>query len=97
MALSVPGVPSIPYGGDGKRLAWTRRAPSGAKALASKLGGDGDRVSAVTPTWSKPVQGRRIESDFRKKAEFQTPLGCIGQLEDIAPLVLSWHRSTRLG
>jgi hypothetical protein len=38
-----------------------------------------------------------FESDFRKKVEFQTPLGCIGQLENIAPLVLSGHRSTLLG
>ena len=44
-----------------------------------------------TPAWSRPRACTRpgiAESDFRKQIEAQTPLGRIGQPQDIAPAVV---------
>jgi 3-oxoacyl-[acyl-carrier protein] reductase len=60
------------------------------KSLASELGGRGVRVNAVNPGMveTEGVHAAGFaESDFRKAVESQTPLGRIGQPEDIAPLV----------
>jgi 3-oxoacyl-[acyl-carrier protein] reductase len=61
------------------------------KSLAKELGPRKIRVNAVNPgmvesegTHSTGI----IESDFRKNTEAQTPLGRIGQPEDIAPAVV---------
>lgn len=60
------------------------------KSLASELGPRGIRVNAVNPGMveTEGVHAAGFaESDFRKAVESQTPLGRIGQPEDIAPLV----------
>ena len=60
------------------------------KSLASELGPRGVRVNAVNPGMveTEGVHAAGLaESDFRKSVESQTPLGRIGQPEDIAPLV----------
>jgi 3-oxoacyl-[acyl-carrier protein] reductase len=60
------------------------------KSLASELGGRGIRVNAVNPGMveTEGVHSAGFaEGDFRKTVESQTPLGRIGQPEDIAPLV----------
>ena len=60
------------------------------RSLASELGPRGIRVNAVNPGMveTEGVHAAGFaESDFRKSVESQTPLGRIGQPEDIAPLV----------
>jgi len=58
------------------------------KTLANELGPRKIRVNAINPgmvvTEGAQAQGI-IESDMRKQIEAQTPLGRIGQPEDIAP------------
>ena len=60
------------------------------RSLASELGPRGVRVTAVNPGMVE-TEGVRsaglAESEFRKSVESQTPLGRIGQPQDIAPLV----------
>src|SRR5437764_5109805 len=58
------------------------------RTLAKELGPRKIRVNAVNPGMvitEGAVAGGFSESDFRKIAESQTPLGRIGQTEDIAP------------
>jgi 3-oxoacyl-[acyl-carrier protein] reductase len=58
------------------------------KSLAKELGPRKIRVNAINPGMVE-TEGTRssgiTESDFRKEIEAQTPLGRIGQPEDIAP------------
>ncbi len=58
------------------------------KVLAKELGPRNIRVNAINPGMveTEGVQaGGFAEGDFRKQVEAQTPLGRIGQPEDIAP------------
>ena len=60
------------------------------RSLASELGPRGVRVTAVNPGMveTEGVHAAGLaESEFRKSVESQTPLGRIGQPQDIAPLV----------
>ncbi len=58
------------------------------RSLAKELGSRKIRVNAINPGMVE-TEGFKAaglhESDFRKQAEAQTPLGRIGQPEDIAP------------
>lgn len=61
------------------------------KALAKELGPRKIRVNSVNPGMieTEGLRGTGIaESDFRKQVEAQTPLGRIGQPNDIAPAVV---------
>ncbi|HTN01527.1 MAG TPA: SDR family oxidoreductase, partial [Planctomycetaceae bacterium] len=61
------------------------------KSLGQELGPRKIRVNAVNPGMieTEGTHGAGItESDFRKQIEAQTPLGRIGQPEDIAPAVV---------
>lgn len=57
-------------------------------ALAKELGPRGIRVNAINPGMIE-TEGFRSqglhESDFRKQVEAMTPLGRIGQVDDVAP------------
>jgi 3-oxoacyl-[acyl-carrier protein] reductase len=58
------------------------------RSLAKELGPRHIRVNAINPGMVETEgvhAGGFLESDFRKQAEAQTPLGRIGQPEDIAP------------
>jgi 3-oxoacyl-[acyl-carrier protein] reductase len=58
------------------------------KALAKELGPRNIRVNAINPGMVETEgvhAGGFIDSDFRKHMEAQTPLGRIGQPQDIAP------------
>jgi len=58
------------------------------KSLAKELGPRKIRVNAINPGMvvTEGVQAAGIEnSDFRRELESRTPLGRIGQVEDIAP------------
>src|SRR5206468_8875353 len=61
------------------------------KSLAQELGPRKIRVNAINPGMVE-TEGFRAagiaESDFRKTTEVQTPLGRIGQPDDIAPAVV---------
>jgi 3-oxoacyl-[acyl-carrier protein] reductase len=60
------------------------------KALAKELGPRKIRVNSINPGMVETEGFRRVgiaESDFRKQTEAQTPLGRIGQPQDIAPAV----------
>lgn len=61
------------------------------KSLAKELGPRGIRVNAINPGMVE-TEGFHAagltDSDFRKKTEAQTPLGRIGQPQDIAPAVV---------
>jgi 3-oxoacyl-[acyl-carrier protein] reductase len=60
------------------------------RSLAKELGPRNIRVNAINPGMveTEGVHAAGLaESDFRKQAEAQTPLGRIGQTEDIAPAV----------
>jgi 3-oxoacyl-[acyl-carrier protein] reductase len=60
------------------------------RSLAAELGPKGVRVNSVNPgmieTEGTHSQGV-TESDFRKQVEAQTPLGRIGRVDDVAPVV----------
>ncbi len=61
------------------------------RSLAKELGPRKIRVSAINPGMveTEGVHAAGIaESDFRKQVEAQTPLGRIGQVQDIAPAVV---------
>jgi len=61
------------------------------RSLAQELGPRKIRVNAVNPGMveTEGTHGAGItESDFRKQVETQTPLGRIGQPQDIAPAVV---------
>jgi 3-oxoacyl-[acyl-carrier protein] reductase len=58
------------------------------KSLAKELGARNIRVNSINPgmVLTEGVQAAGLaESDFRKQLEAQTPLGRIGQPQDIAP------------
>jgi len=59
------------------------------KTLAKELGPRGIRVNAINPGMIE-TEGLNTagmaQSDFRKMIEAQTPLGRIGQVDDIAPV-----------
>ena len=58
------------------------------RSLAKELGPRNIRVNSINPGMveTEGVHAAGItESDFRKQVESQTPLGRIGQTEDIAP------------
>ena len=58
------------------------------KVLAKELGPKGIRVNAVNPGMVETEGAKEfVESDFRKQVEAQTPLGRIGQPDDIASVV----------
>lgn len=60
------------------------------RSLAAELGPKGVRVNSVNPgmieTEGTHAQGI-TESEFRKQIEAQTPLGRIGRVDDVAPVV----------
>jgi 3-oxoacyl-[acyl-carrier protein] reductase len=60
------------------------------RSLAQELGPQGIRVNSVNPGMVE-TEGTHtlgiVESEFRSQTELQTPLGRIGQPEDIAPVV----------
>jgi 3-oxoacyl-[acyl-carrier protein] reductase len=60
------------------------------RSLAAELGPKGVRVNSVNPGMVE-TEGTQslgiIESEFRKQIEAQTPLGRIGRVDDIAPVV----------
>jgi 3-oxoacyl-[acyl-carrier protein] reductase len=61
------------------------------RSLAKELGPKKIRVNAVNPGMveTEGLHGAGfVESDFRKQIESQTPLGRIGQPQDIAPAVV---------
>src|SRR3989475_6428219 len=61
------------------------------KSLAKELGSRNIRVNAINPGMVESEGTHTagiMESDFRKNTEAQTPLGRIGQPEDIAPAVV---------
>ena len=65
-------------------------------ALAKELGPRNIRVNAINPGMVE-TEGVHtagfIESDFRKQLESQTPLGRIGQPEDVAPAAVFFASS----
>jgi 3-oxoacyl-[acyl-carrier protein] reductase len=66
------------------------------KALAKELGPRNIRVNAINPGMVETEgvhAGGFIESDFRKQMEAQTPLGRIGQPQDIAPAAVFFASS----
>jgi 3-oxoacyl-[acyl-carrier protein] reductase len=66
------------------------------KSLAKELGPRKIRVNAINPGMVETEgahSGGFINSDFRKQLEAQTPLGRIGQPEDIAPAALFFASS----
>jgi len=61
------------------------------KSLAKELGPRGIRVNSINPGMVETegtLSGGITESDMRKQVEAQTPLGRIGQPQDIAPAVV---------
>ncbi len=61
------------------------------RSLAKELGPRNIRVNAINPGMVETEgvhAGGFLESDFRKQVEAQTPLGRIGQPQDIAPAVV---------
>ena len=66
------------------------------KALAKELGSRKIRVNAINPGMveTEGLRGTEIAaSDFRKTTEAQTPLGRIGQPDDIAPAAVFFASS----
>jgi len=66
------------------------------KSLAKELGPRNIRVNAINPGMveTEGLRGAVIaESDFRKTVESQTPLGRIGQPDDIAPAAVFFASS----
>jgi len=66
------------------------------KSLAKELGPRNIRVNAINPGMveTEGLRGAGIaESDFRKTVESQTPLGRIGQPDDIAPAAVFFASS----
>jgi 3-oxoacyl-[acyl-carrier protein] reductase len=66
------------------------------RTLAKELGPRGIRVNAINPglVITEGVTTAGLDqSDFRKTLESQTPLGRIGQTEDIAPAVVFFASS----
>jgi 3-oxoacyl-[acyl-carrier protein] reductase len=66
------------------------------KVLAKELGPRNIRVNAINPGMVETEgvhAGGFIESDFRKQMESQTPLGRIGQPEDVAPAAVFFASS----
>jgi 3-oxoacyl-[acyl-carrier protein] reductase len=60
------------------------------RSLAAELGPKGVRVNSVNPGLieTEGTHGQGItEGDFRKQIEAQTPLGRIGRVDDVAPVV----------
>ncbi len=58
------------------------------KSLAKELGSRNIRVNAINPGMVETEGTHALglfESDYRKQIEAQTPLGRIGQPQDIAP------------
>jgi 3-oxoacyl-[acyl-carrier protein] reductase len=65
-------------------------------SLAKELGPRKIRVNAINPGMveTEGVRGAGLsESDFRKQIEAQTPLGRIGQPQDIAPAAVFFASS----
>ena len=61
------------------------------RALAKELGPRGIRVNAINPGMiqTEGVRAAGMDAgDFRKQPEAQTPLGRIGQTQDVAPAVV---------
>jgi 3-oxoacyl-[acyl-carrier protein] reductase len=61
------------------------------RALAKELGPRGIRVNAINPGMiqTEGVRAAGMDAgDFRKQLEAQTPLGRIGQTQDVAPAVV---------
>jgi 3-oxoacyl-[acyl-carrier protein] reductase len=66
------------------------------KSLAKELGSRQIRVNSINPGMVE-TEGLQalgvLESDFRKQIEAQTPLGRIGQVQDIAPAAVFFASS----
>ncbi len=70
------------------------------KSLAKELGPRKIRVNSINPGMveTEGVKAAGLnDGDFRKHVEAQTPLGRIGQTEDVAPAAVFWPRRTRPG
>ncbi len=70
------------------------------RSLAQELGPRKIRVNSINPGMVE-TEGTHssgiTESDFRSQVEAQTPLGRIGQPQDIAPWPCFWRRPIRRG
>jgi 3-oxoacyl-[acyl-carrier protein] reductase len=88
-ATSAPGTTAVYSGTKAAVIAITM-------ALAKELGPRKIRVNAIAPGMveTEGVHAAGIaESDFRKQTEAQTPLGRIGQPDDIAPAAVFFASS----
>ena len=90
--INISSIASVKGFPDGAIYSGTKGAVDAiTRALASELGPRGIRVNAINPGLVE-TEGTRsagiAESDMRKQVEAQTPLGRIGQPQDIAPAVV---------
>src|ERR1043165_4944416 len=83
-----PGASTLPPPNTSVYSATKAAVDAITRTLAKELGPRNIRVNAINPGMVMTegvVAGGFVKSDFRKQWESQTPLGRIGQTEDIAP------------
>jgi len=90
--INISSIASVKGFPDGAVYSGTKGAVDAiTRALASELGPRGIRVNAINPGMveTEGTESAGItKSDFRKHTEATTPLGRIGQPQDIAPAVV---------